>query len=229
MKVRELTGTVLLTMGLGLMAPPIGAEFRDHDAHVHGVGRLNLVVESKTLVIELDTPSYDIVGFEHQPSTEAQHHAVEEAVEKLRDGQALFSFPTEAGCTLADVDVESVLMDSEHHDEDHHDDHHAKAHHDDHHGDDHHGDEHDHEHHAEEHDAEHHAEEHHGDHDGAEVHSEFAAKWTFSCTNPDALTHIDVVYFEFFSRSEELQVQAITATGQTAEELTPDAARLTLR
>lgn len=71
---------------------------RQHDAHVHGVAELNVVVEADALLVELNTPAANIVGFEHPPRTEAERTAIAEARETLADGAALFAPSPAAEC-----------------------------------------------------------------------------------------------------------------------------------
>ena len=52
---------------------------RHHDAHEHGVSKLNLVIEGKRLEMELGSPGSDIVGFEHAPATDADRKAIVDA------------------------------------------------------------------------------------------------------------------------------------------------------
>jgi len=75
-----------------------------HDAHEHGVAAMNLVHFSGEVQIELSTPAYNVVGFEHQPKTEAQEEAVHEAVEALEKPLALFGFGKPCEVELAKVD-----------------------------------------------------------------------------------------------------------------------------
>ena len=89
---------------------------RQHGAHVHGTARMNLAVEGKNVLIELMSPAMNIVGFEHMPSTDEQHHAVHEAAETLEDGTSLFEFSKDAGCTMVAAEIESPLLGDEHHD-----------------------------------------------------------------------------------------------------------------
>jgi hypothetical protein len=71
---------------------------RQHDAHVHGVAALNVAVDADTLLVELDTPAANIVGFEHPPRDAAERAAVAAAREQLADGAALFVPNAEAEC-----------------------------------------------------------------------------------------------------------------------------------
>jgi hypothetical protein len=56
------------------------------------------------------------------------------------------------------------------------------------------------------------------DHNG---HSEFTVEYHFVCKHPEKLTHIDVMLMRAFPGTERIEVQLLTATKQTALELTP--------
>ena len=102
-------------------------EQRQHGAHVHGIGTLNIVLEGTEVHVELDSPAANIVGFEHQPRSAEDRAALERAVTTLRDGDRLFLFSRDAGCRQEKATVESDMLkaaDKEHHHHDH--DHGAK-------------------------------------------------------------------------------------------------------
>ena len=171
---------------------------RQHDAHVHGIAALNLALEGKELHIELDSPAANIVGFEHAPSSKADHAAIDKAVAILKDGSGLFRFNADAGCEMKDVKITSELTEDEHHDHDKHSDdhdHEKKAKHD-------HKD-HDHDH----------------EHEG-EVHSDIEVAYHFECSAPGKLTQLTVELFEAFSGMEKLKVQYVIEAKQGAAELT---------
>lgn len=77
---------------------------------------------------------------------------------------------------------------------------------------------------------------HHGEHahdrkepaHTPETHAEFHVHYHFHCENPAAVTHLDVKLFDHFKTMREIEVQALTTRGQSAQELTPGAARLKL-
>ncbi len=46
-----------------------GTDYRYADAHQHGKGILNIVLEGNTLLMELEAPGADIIGFEHTAKT----------------------------------------------------------------------------------------------------------------------------------------------------------------
>lgn len=103
---------------LGAVASPVSAH-EDHDhahhreqgAHVHGLGRLDVAQEGPELYLRLEAPAASIVGFEHRPRGHQERGSLEEALETLRTGSALFQVSDAAGCDLADVTLESPLWD----------------------------------------------------------------------------------------------------------------------
>ena len=184
------------------------ASERQHGAHVHGVGQLNVAVEGDEVALELISPGADIVGFEHAPASDEDRSAVAEAAAALGRGAALFVFPSAAACHLEEAEVESSLLKSQHDDHDH-DDHEKHGH-----GEDDGHDHGDHEEHGhddhDDHDHDEHEGHDHGEADDDEPHAEFHAHYHFHCDNPARLSHIDVKLFERFPSMRELEVQAIS-------------------
>jgi hypothetical protein len=76
-------------------------------AHEHGVVKLDVAVEGNRVVIEIDTPLDNLMGFEHAPRSDAERAKADAAVRKLRDAAALFRIDGNAGCTLDKVELES--------------------------------------------------------------------------------------------------------------------------
>ena len=170
-------------------------EHRQHDAHVHGIGELNLALEGREVHVELDSPAANIVGFEHAPSSEADHAALDKAVATLKNGDQLFRFNKEAGCRLEDVQVASALIEEEH--EGHAKEDPDKHSHEEKEGHDHEQDEHE-----------------------DEVHSDIEAAYHFKCTEPDKIMQLSVEIFEAFPGTEKLKVQYVVESKQGAGELT---------
>ena len=136
--------------------------------------------------------------------------AVASARNTLKNAEAVFKLPPAAGTRLVEA---SVVSEAEH--DTHHD---AEPGHE---GEDHHASEHAHD------DEKHHEKEagrDHGHRDAdkheSEAHSDFRVVYRFSCQNPDKLATIEVRLFELFPGIEEIEVQILTATKQTALELT---------
>lgn len=124
MRLKHFVLTTSLLAPLAFVAPGASAEekhehdhdqeHRQHDAHVHGIAVLNLALEGEEVHIELDSPAANIVGFEHAPSSQADHAALDKAVDTLKNGDRLFRFNDEAGCRMEKADVTSALLDEEH-------------------------------------------------------------------------------------------------------------------
>jgi hypothetical protein len=105
-----------LTAGLACATLPAHAEeHRQLGAHVHGHGRLNIAVDGKKILMGLEVPGADIVGFEHEASTPEQRQAIAEAKAKLANALALFQPEAAARCELEQVKVSL----NEDHDEEH--------------------------------------------------------------------------------------------------------------
>ncbi|MGJ3259613.1 MAG: DUF2796 domain-containing protein [Rhodospirillales bacterium] len=186
------TGAALLAVTL-CVAGPAGAS-GEHDAHVHGAGEINVVVEGNDVLMELTLPGADVVGFEHRAETDTDVAAVQDALETLENAGAIFALPAGAGCELAAAHAESSLLEeieSHGHKDDPKD-----------------------------------GNRHEDGHDAG--HGDFGAFYEFTCAAPDALKDIEVRLFALFPSLKEVEVQAVTAKGQWAKELTPTDNRLML-
>lgn len=192
---------LLATFVMAPLATSVMAETeRQHGAHEHGAAKLSLAVDHHEVVIALESPSYNVFGFEHAPSTDEQHAAIDTAVAKLRDGNALWTLSKAADCELEETDIDSSILD---------DDEHA------------HDEEHDHDHEDEHgHEADH-------DHEAGQ-HSDVDVSWHFHCDNPESLTQVEVGLFDAFERFADLDVQYLTETAQGAAELSPNHTTLNL-
>ena len=209
MPLKDIALTASLLTPLALLAPGAFAEGQDehdhdhehrqHEAHVHGIAALNLALEGDEVHIELDSPAANLVGFEHAPSSEADHAALDGAVATLKKGGRLFRFNAEAGCRMQKVMLESALLEEDHHA------HEEEA-------------EHGHEEH--EHDEHEHDEHEHDEHEGEQTHSDIEAVYHFECARPGRLTQLTVELFEAFPATEVLKVQYVIEGKQGARELT---------
>ncbi len=181
--------------------PAFAEEKRSADAHEHGHGAFRIAVDGADLLMEIEAPGADIVGFEHEPKSDEDRAAIKNAVALLSDVNRLFVLPEAAGCAVSDIDVDAPHGD-EHHDK--HDDDHAKD--DDHaENDDHKDDDHK--------DGDHEEEEH------AEEHSEFAAEYHLNCSDIAALGTIRTTYFELFPNAVELETEVLAPGGASVQEL----------
>lgn len=73
-----------------------------------------------------------------------------------------------------------------------------------------------------------HTDEHKHEAENEKGHGDFGAIYEFTCATPDALKDIEVKLFVLFPSLEEVDVQAVTAKGQWAKELTPSDSRFLL-
>lgn len=107
----------------------VTSETRSAESHTHGDASLGVVLEGSTINVELETPLYNVLGFEHAAETDAQKAAVAKAESVLSDGSRLFVFNREAKCSLSSpkASLDLGLDDQDHH-KDKHDDHEGEGH-----------------------------------------------------------------------------------------------------
>ena len=96
------------------------SETRSADSHTHGDASLAIVLDGSMLTVELDTPLYNVLGFEHVAETATQKAAVLKAETVLTRGGPLFVFNNEAGCSII---RDTISVELEHHEDEDHDDH----------------------------------------------------------------------------------------------------------
>jgi hypothetical protein len=191
---------LLAAAAFGAQAHHDEHESHGHGAHEHGHGHLNLVVDGNQLMIELQAPAADLVGFEHAAKSEEEKAQYAKAVARLQQPDALFRLDSAAGCKLTQQELQAAKEDHDHeHDHDH--DHDKAA-----------SDEHEH----------HHDEAGHAD----TGHADLGAMYTYTCATPTKLTGLEATLFSLYPSLEKLSVQGILPTGQTAAELTPSANKL---
>ena len=226
----KLTPIAACTALLLCSSPPSFAQTeRELDAHEHGVATLDVALDGTRLYLDLATPAYNVLGFEHAPSTDEQRQTVSNARALLESDVPFVPDPA-AGCTLEEASVTIELAEEDAHgDEGHgeeghsdeeahgHDEHADEEHSDEEaHGHDEHGDE---EHAGEEHsDDEAHGHEEHAD--GA-VHSDIETSHVFACERSQYLGRVTTTLFDAFPGFTEIDVQVAGPGGQTALELSP--------
>lgn len=209
---------LLITSLFILVAPFSSADTqRQHDVHEHGAARLGIAQEGAQLQIELHSPAFNLIGFEHAPSNENEKQVLASALKRLANSAQLFNLPAAAKCQATDVELHTPLAEA--HEDDHHEAH-----------DEHEHDEHEHEAHKD-HDHDEHQddkhEEHEHDHEQDTNHSDVEVHWSFHCAAPEKLATIQVILFNEFSNLTDLDVDYLTDLGQGAIELTPNQATVT--
>ena len=196
----------MLFLVCSLAGAPLSAsedEHREHGAHEHGRGTLDIAVEGEELVVEFRIPAANVVGFEHAPRDDAEREAVRRALAPFEDAASLLVPSTEAECELETLHVGLWSMDLEEAGE-------GEAH----------GHE-EHEHEEEEHDE-------HGAESAGEAHSELRATYHFHCHAPEALSGMEVRAFEHLLDADEIDVRVVTPGTQRAMELHPPETRVEL-
>ncbi|MEM7250202.1 MAG: DUF2796 domain-containing protein [Pseudomonadota bacterium] len=94
------------------------------DAHEHGKGVLEVVLEGEELSVLLRMPGVNVVGFEHEPGNDAERTAIRDAVHRFEKGVSYFEMPSAAECKVENVRVQFANDHSDHaHEHDKHDDH----------------------------------------------------------------------------------------------------------
>lgn len=79
-------------------------------AHVHGVGELMVSVDGNILMLFLESPLDNLLGFEHMPSTDAQRAAVRAMAARLNDAGTLFVPTAAANCVSWSVKLDSPVL-----------------------------------------------------------------------------------------------------------------------
>jgi len=180
---------------------------RSAESHTHGDAELAVVLEGNVVTIELDTPLYNLLGFEHAPKTEAQKTTASRAEKNLGQGKGLFSFNQGAGCELIS-NIQDIHLFEHESREDEHDDHDDE--HDDHHDEDHH---------------EEHSEDAHDD----ETHKDVILQYEFQCQKPSSLSNVSVNLFEFFSELSEIDVTYLGPSTQRQVKMTQDNSQMDMQ
>ena len=181
-----------LTAMLSLSPAALASE--NPGAHEHGHAVLQAAFEGSRIDLVLETPAYNLAGFEHAPRTD------DEKARLAAIGQWLGDTPlitTEQGtCTVTAATVELTGMETaedeahgDHHD--HHDDHHDHGH-----------DEHDHDDHSQ------------------TTHSEYEVSQQIECDSVPASQTLTTPLLSRFEKLQELAVEWVHSSGQGSTRLT---------
>ena len=172
-------------------------ETRQVDKHEHGVGELNIAVESSAINLEFMIPGADITGFEYEAKSDSDIALVNAALSKFENFQNIFILPDSSNCDLVDAEI-GINQEDDHDEHEGHDEHDEHDHHDEHEGHD-----------------------EHDEHED-ESHNEFVAHYSFSCGNVKEIDRIDFPYFTTFPSSGELEIQFVSEAGSTSFEVEGD-------
>ncbi|MEO0425739.1 MAG: DUF2796 domain-containing protein [Pseudomonadota bacterium] len=92
------------------------------ERHVHGEGELTLVREGSQLTATLHTPTFNLIGYEHAPSTDAERATWAQALARLGRQSPVLEPNRKARCALNQVEFEdpfAVVSEHDEHDEAH--------------------------------------------------------------------------------------------------------------
>jgi hypothetical protein len=100
---------------LSLIAAQASADEHAHEhsslaAHEHGAAQLNVALDGNTLELALESPTMNIVGFEHAANSTSDQAAAAKAEQQLQDPLALFSIAPSADCKVVKVTLASPLF-----------------------------------------------------------------------------------------------------------------------
>ena len=88
-------------------------EQRGHGVHQHGHADLAIAWSGTDMSIELQTPAYNILGFEYVPSTAAEKELLARSITTL-ETEALMVLTPEADCAIVFANVETDLIERWH-------------------------------------------------------------------------------------------------------------------
>ena len=71
-------------------------------AHEHGVSKMNIVQDHHKLLIEIEMPGHDVVGFEYKAKTKEDKNKVKQALMLLKKPINVINLPNKANCDLRD-------------------------------------------------------------------------------------------------------------------------------
>lgn len=82
-----------------------------HEAHVHGVGKLDVAIDGSQVNLHLDTPLANLLGFEHAAKSVKDRQATQQMARQLRDAGKVFVTTPAAECRPASVKLVSAALD----------------------------------------------------------------------------------------------------------------------
>ncbi len=85
--------------GLAALACTAHAAGPGH-AHQHGIAKLDVAIDPRSVSLSLEMPLDSLVGFERAPRSPAERQKVDAALARLKEADALFRLDPAAGCSL---------------------------------------------------------------------------------------------------------------------------------
>ncbi len=93
-----------------LLFPLLSIPAQAHEAHVHGVGKLDVALDGNTLSLHLDSPLVNLIGFEHTASSPKDRQAAQDMAKALRNAGKIFVTSAAAACTVSQVKLVSAAI-----------------------------------------------------------------------------------------------------------------------
>jgi len=87
--------------------------FANEESHVHGLIRMDLAIDAKTLTMQIEAPLDSLLGFEHRPRTEAQKQTAGTILKQMNNVNALIQPAKAAACKSTKVNVQSAVLQSQ--------------------------------------------------------------------------------------------------------------------
>jgi hypothetical protein len=99
---------VILAAGIFALSTltPAGA----HEAHVHGVGNLDVAIDGNTLTLHLATPLINLLGFEHAANSAPDRQATQKMAAQLHAAGSIFVTTPAAQCKPVSVKLVSAVL-----------------------------------------------------------------------------------------------------------------------
>src|SRR5580765_5971727 len=101
---------IAAAFSFALLLLPAAAPATAHEAHVHGIGRLNVVLDGKMLSLHLDSPLDNLIGIEHVVDSAKDRQAAQDMARTLRNAAAMFVTTPSATCKLSSVQLTSAAI-----------------------------------------------------------------------------------------------------------------------
>ncbi len=100
----------LLLVALGSTTVAAHGGSHAHRAHEHGVAALMVAVDGPTLVVRLESPLDNLLGFERAPRSAEERAAADRLLARLTSGERVVTPTAAAGCTLVAATVDAPVL-----------------------------------------------------------------------------------------------------------------------
>ena len=110
--------TFLLTFFFSLSHLSAQTTVRTLPTHIHGEGQIDLAIDGKNLMMELEIPTESFLGFEHKASTEKEINTVKVVEAKFKHPQeTILMLDSNIRCNIGLLNIENVAdeLHSEYH------------------------------------------------------------------------------------------------------------------